>query len=82
MLTLTDPPSCERALRAGRGVPSGPKGLWGALASASTPSIGARALPVSDTALLGAVPAGVMFDYDPALAVSLGDDLDVSLFLD
>ena len=48
-------------------------GLWGALATVSAPSVGARELPLADTARFGS--GGTPFDYDPLLAV----DLDVAL---
>ena len=54
-------------------MPRGPMGLWGALASVSAPSVGARELPLADTARFGS--GGTPFDYDPLLAV----DLDVAL---
>lgn len=53
--------------------PRGRKGLWGALASASAPSVRARSLPLSDVSAGG--PTVSMFDYDVTLAVSLDDDL-------
>ena len=61
-------------------VPAGPRGLWGALANASTPRVVAKALPVSDLSTLGAAVPG-MFAYDPELAVSLGEELDPSVLL-
>lgn len=61
-------------------VPSGPRGLWGALATAAAPRVGARALPLSDISALG-VTAPNMFAYDPALAISLGEELDPSVLL-
>lgn len=73
-LGLADPSSVA-------GIPRGPRGLWSALASVSATSVCERALPTSDMSLLGSRPGGAMFDYDPDLAVSLGDELDVALFL-
>jgi hypothetical protein len=60
--------------------PKGPSGLWGALVSASTPSVVARELPVADAAGLGA--GSSMFAYDAEQAVSLGVDLDELLLAD
>lgn len=54
----------------------GPRGLWGALASASTPVVGAKALPVLDVTRIGAGGTPRMFAYDPDLAVSLGEELE------
>jgi hypothetical protein len=77
MLMLTDPPKNGLAAHSGRpGVPRGPRGLWGALAQASAPSVVARALPVIDTALIGVAVGTTMFDYDPLLATSLGEESD------
>lgn len=58
------------------GVPRGPRGLWGALVNASTPRLVERALPVTDTTRIGTTAPSAMFDYDPALAVSLGEEFD------
>ena len=51
-------------------LPKGRKGLWGALAFTATPGMASRALPSTDSALLGARSES-MFDYDPAMAVRL-----------
>lgn len=77
MLTLIDSATYGSAGTGGGVlVPRGPRGLWGALATVSTPRIDAKALPVVDIALLGAAARGTMFDYDPALAISLGEETD------
>jgi hypothetical protein len=81
MLTDTPTPSRETcAVNAARRVPIGPRGLWGALASAAAPRVVARALPVSDVSALGVIAPG-MFAYDPALAISLGEELDPAVLL-
>lgn len=60
-------------------VPTGPKGLWGALARVTTPGVVDRQLPVSDMTH----PHGrSMFDYDHAAALPLGDDVAVLLGFD
>jgi hypothetical protein len=77
MLMLTDPPKNGLVAHSGRpGVPRGPRGLWGALAQAAAPRVVARALPVIDTALIGVSAGSRMFEYDPLLATSLGEELD------
>lgn len=81
MLTTTGASNHATLLASsGSRVPSGPRGLWGALATAAAPRVGARALPLSDISALG-VTAPSMFAYDPELAISLGDELDPSVLL-
>jgi hypothetical protein len=81
MLSATGAANHAKVLASpGRRVPSGPRGLWGALATAAAPRVGARALPLSDVSALG-VTARSMFAYDPALAISLGEELDPSVLL-
>ena len=81
MFTSID--SAEGGVRASRLevaiVPTGPKGLWGALARVATPGVVDRQLPVSDMA----DPLGrSMFDYDHTAALPLGDDVAVVLGVD
>jgi hypothetical protein len=81
MLTSTGDATDPRGVMAvNRRVPSGPRGLWGALASAVTPRVAARTLPLSDVSTLGVITPG-MFAYDPALASSLGEELDPGVLL-
>jgi len=54
-------------------VPTGPKGLWGALARVATPVVVDRQLPLSDMSTL--VRTRSMFDYDPSEALPLGADV-------
>jgi hypothetical protein len=75
--TLLDTPDDPSAVA---GIPRGPRGLWDALASVSTPRIDDRALPVVDISLIGPSVTMTMFDYDPDLATSLGPELDPSDF--
>lgn len=58
-------------------VPTGPKGLWGALARVTTPGVADRQLPTSNRSTI--VRARQMFDYDHAAALPLGEDLAVLL---
>ena len=81
MLTTTGAANLATApASTGVRVPTGPRGLWGALANAAAPRVVARALPLSDVSALG-VRARNMFAYDPALAISLGEELDPSVLL-
>lgn len=77
MLTTYDssePGGTPRPDVAGVSPRRGPKGLWGALATASAPAVGARALPLADTSSWG---GGVsMFAYDAEQAIDLGFDLE------
>lgn len=50
-------------------VPTGPKGLWGALAKAAAPCVTDRQLPVWDLTVLERPVS--MFDYDEAEALPL-----------
>ena len=71
MFTTSDRPESTELSTA----PTGPKGLWGALAHAAAPSIGLRSLPLTDMALVGSVSStSSMFDYDRALASDLEAD--------
>jgi len=76
------PTTCAtRPAPARPGVPRGPRGLWDALASASTATVSARSLPVADLALLSGRVQDPMFAYDASLAISLGDELDPTSLL-
>ena len=51
-------------------LPRGRKGLWGALALRSTPTVGDSTLVVTDASTLGCV-ARTMFDIDPVRSIDL-----------